>query len=471
MRGGEAKFPSMPIRYGFPMLFMGVILFIFEVYMLKFSTDALLLSPAAMGTIMSISRLWDAASDPLVGFLSDATRAPFGRRRSWMLGSALPIWGAILAVFSPPQLDKDYLALWMLPAVIAYYTATTAFTVPHLGFGSELTQEVGYHQRSVVFGWRNGLSGLGNILGVGALFAMMAQEPAGPQAVRAAAASVALVAGGLVAAAIAAMVFSISENVDCHANAPRTDIYINPVRIVLTVCRHALVRQMTLLWGLAEGSRAVFGTIAPYALQYTLGLPAPLVPLIILMYVLANTATLPLWLAASKRYGKVDTWRAALLCNALCFVPLMFALHPGFIALPLNMVRLPFAVGFASFVGGCAGATTTLANSLMGDVIDADAASGGEAHHGLFFAWWAFVSKSVGGAITVLTGVTLEVAGFVPNVEQSLASRTTIGLLLTVLPLVGLSTAAACMNGFELSEAYTREVQAALAAKLAGELL
>ena len=125
--------------YALPMAAIGMINFLFEVYLLKFATDVLLLAPAVMGTIFSISRIWDAVSDPLCGYLSDATRNSFGRRRSWMLGSALPLWCAFVACFSPPQLaDAAGLSLWMLPSVLAYYTSRTAFEVPHLAFGTEL---------------------------------------------------------------------------------------------------------------------------------------------------------------------------------------------------------------------------------------------------------------------------------------------------------------------------------------------
>ena len=40
---------------------------------MKFSTDVLLIAPAVMGVIFSISRIWDAISDPIAGYLSDRT--------------------------------------------------------------------------------------------------------------------------------------------------------------------------------------------------------------------------------------------------------------------------------------------------------------------------------------------------------------------------------------------------------------
>jgi len=223
------------------------------------------------------------------------------------------------------------------------------------------------------------------------------------------------------------------------------------------------------MWALSDGCRAVFGTVAPYALQYTLGLPPQLVPLIIFFYILTSTATLPLWFALSRRIDKAPAWRLALRCNALCFVPVLVAIHPAFIRLPEASVRIPFGCIFAGVVGACGGGTTCLALSLMGDVIDADSVSSGQSHHGLYFALWAFVSKTAGGLVTIVTGFSLELGGFVPNVAQDVLSRTTIGLLFTLPPLVGLNLAANLVGSFELDEEASSRVRAALAVRRRSE--
>ena len=45
----------------------GYMYLLMSLYVMKFSTDVLLIAPAVMGVIFSISRIWDAVSDPIAG--------------------------------------------------------------------------------------------------------------------------------------------------------------------------------------------------------------------------------------------------------------------------------------------------------------------------------------------------------------------------------------------------------------------
>ena len=77
--------------YSAPRIGVGILGILFSTYLMKFSTDVLLIAPAAMGILLAASRMWDAVSDPLVGYLSDNTQSRFGRRRIWLMGSAIPM--------------------------------------------------------------------------------------------------------------------------------------------------------------------------------------------------------------------------------------------------------------------------------------------------------------------------------------------------------------------------------------------
>ncbi|MDA1077026.1 MAG: MFS transporter, partial [Proteobacteria bacterium] len=169
--------------YGSPGIGAGYMYLLLNLYVMKFSTDVLLIAPAVMGLIFSASRIWDAVSDPLVGYLSDRTRLKFGRRRSWILASVIPIGIGFVMVFSPPEgLTNGQLTAWMAIAIIGFYSAMTLFFVPHLSLGAELS--INYHERSRLFGIRHAFFTFGSILSLISMQILITAEAQGEAAVR-----------------------------------------------------------------------------------------------------------------------------------------------------------------------------------------------------------------------------------------------------------------------------------------------
>ena len=77
--------------YGLPAAGVAFMQNLIAMFLLKFTTDVLLLAPALVAFFFGLSRVWDAISDPLVGYWSDRTQTRLGRRRPWILASALPL--------------------------------------------------------------------------------------------------------------------------------------------------------------------------------------------------------------------------------------------------------------------------------------------------------------------------------------------------------------------------------------------
>ena len=94
---------STTLAFGAPAVGAGYMYLLLSLYVMKFSTDVLLIAPGVMGAIYSLSRIWDAISDPLVGYFSDRTSSRLGRRRTWILASCLPISLGFYMVFAPPM--------------------------------------------------------------------------------------------------------------------------------------------------------------------------------------------------------------------------------------------------------------------------------------------------------------------------------------------------------------------------------
>src|SRR5690625_6490689 len=58
----------------------------FVLFLPIFYTDVFGISAAAMGTMMLVTRIWDAVTDPLMGVVADRTQTRWGKFRPYIAG-------------------------------------------------------------------------------------------------------------------------------------------------------------------------------------------------------------------------------------------------------------------------------------------------------------------------------------------------------------------------------------------------
>ena len=227
---------------------------------MKFATDTLLISPAAMGLIFSVSRLWDCVSDPLIGHLSDRTTLAFGRRRTWMLASAVPVAAAVTAAFSPPYgLSNAGLVGWEAAAIIGYYCFGAFFEVPHTALGAELTRGLPVAERTRMFGLRHVGGIIGQAGGVILLYFLLEAQDGAPDKGRSLSAWVGHGVGAAfvvtTAVAVARIVEPPARQISAASAAAAGLDIVSSIRGVLA-SPHA--RLLSLAFFIEESAKAVF---------------------------------------------------------------------------------------------------------------------------------------------------------------------------------------------------------------------
>jgi len=111
-------------------------------------------SPIVLGYVFGISRLWDAVTDPLMGYLSDRTRSRFGKRKPYILAGAVLSALSFCLIWLFPQGKSDMWYFWYLTAAcLLFYTSTTLFCVPYISMGYELSSD--YDERTKLMGYRS----------------------------------------------------------------------------------------------------------------------------------------------------------------------------------------------------------------------------------------------------------------------------------------------------------------------------
>lgn len=121
------------IAYGCGSLGKDLALGVIGSYLLIFYTDILGISAAAAGTILVVTKIWDAVNDPIMGSIVDRTRTKWGRFRPYLLLVPIPLALFSALCFAAPD--------WTVTAKTIYalvtYTITgmlfTAYDVPLWG--------------------------------------------------------------------------------------------------------------------------------------------------------------------------------------------------------------------------------------------------------------------------------------------------------------------------------------------------
>ena len=412
------------IAYGMPGLGAGYMYLLMSLYVMKFSTDVLLIAPAVMGVIFSISRIWDAVSDPIAGYLSDRTTFKFGRRRTWMLLSFIPISFGFLAVFSPPEsMQGQSLDLWMMIAILSFYSAITLFNVPHMALGAELSED--YHERTRLFGVRHIGFTLGSILSLVSMSLLISEENSPTGDVRELAGNLAFLAVAAMSLMIFFSVSRLKENPEFQNRVNKNpfkafrDVWVNP---------HAKILIIVLFIENLGG--AVIGVLTLYVTQYIVEAPA-WAPLIIFAYMLPSALSVPLWIPLSKRFGKIRLWVFSLALTGISFGGIFII--PFLDSVTDRLIVMFIGATLGGMAAGCGGA---IGPSVKGDVIDYDEYLTGERKEGSYFAALNFVFKSATGIMLLVTGFVLQFSGFIPNQPQTMEVKIALISLYGLVPLV-----------------------------------
>ena len=121
------------------------------------------LSPDLAGLAILLMLIFDAISDPLVGYFSDNTKTKWGRRHPYIYLSALPVCISFFVLWIPPlDLTQFQLFSYLLLVGIFIRTAITFYEIPSMALGPELSKD--YIERSSLlayrywFGWWGGLA-------------------------------------------------------------------------------------------------------------------------------------------------------------------------------------------------------------------------------------------------------------------------------------------------------------------------
>ena len=416
------------------------------VFLPKFYTSEMGVPLALAANIFLAVRLFDVATDPLMGYISDRTRTPWGRRRLWIALATPILMLCVYMLYLPPEgAGAAHLALWMSLLSIG----TTMLFIPYYAWGAELSPD--YDERSRVTGARS-MMGV-----VGSLAAQLIPV-------------IALLAFGMGGSAAVLTIVGIAM------------LVIMPLCTLLTVTQvresQNFVSSVVPLWAgirlmlqngpfkrlilaFMIGSTALSITTPLYLFFITFVLQAEEKAIYMLsFFYFANLVSVPFWVWLSSRIGKHRAYVTSFAIIAIA--------HPFYLLLGEGdfwwMLPITLATGFS------AGGFAALPDSMKADVIDLDTLKSGENRAAMFFSTWSFTQKMAGsvGGWLALTGLAWVGFNAAPNAANGPDELFGLRVLFALVPSAFYLLAGAVIWAYPITRERHAEMRAELARAPAG---
>ena len=405
---------------------------VFDVFLFFFYTDVVGLAPAAVGTMMLVTRIIDAFSDPLMGAMADRTKTRFGKFRPYLLWGILPLVAAGVLTFTTPQLGDDGKLIWAYCTYIFMMLAYTFINVPYGALLGVISQDS--QQRTTLSSFRfiGAFSG-GTVVAylTPELVSFLGQgnEALGWQLTMG-------VYGGIAAVLFTITFLSTKERVQPITTQTHSitqdlrDLVNNKPWIVLFSL--ALIIMLTI---------TIRGSVGTFYFKYYVQ-REDLIGLFTGLYLisLGVGAAITPWL--TKLMDKRNL--LILLMSLVCILSVIFYFAPSD-----NLVMI---FGLQIMIGLCLGPKSPLVFSMYADTADYSEVRTGRRSTAMVFAAAAFSQKLGGAMAGAAIGWVLASAGYQANVAQTAESNHGIVLLISVIPAVFALLSALCIMLYKLDE-------------------
>ncbi len=104
---------------------------IFEFFLMYFYTDVFGISAKSAGTMMLVTRIWDAINDPFVGYIADRTKTAWGRFRPYLIWFCIPFAITGSLTFYTPDLGPTGKLIYAYATYTLVMMVYTAINIPY----------------------------------------------------------------------------------------------------------------------------------------------------------------------------------------------------------------------------------------------------------------------------------------------------------------------------------------------------
>ncbi|MEN8139483.1 MAG: MFS transporter [Bacteroidota bacterium] len=363
------------------------------------------LSLATIGSILLFGRIFDAFSDPLIGYYSDRTQSRWGKRKPWMIIGTPIAMVAIIFLFSPPATaGYMYFLFWS----VLLFASWTLIDIPYAAWGVELSRD--YDERSRIMTWRSVVGYIGSILFLASpilLFPWTGNTEIGTEVMNIAAWMVALSLPILMYIAVK----YVPTGINVSTQKVRLKDFIKSIKI-----NKPLYRFMSALLIHGIGLGAWAATVLIFVDAY-IGIGDKFIYLLLAAWIIRILVS-PFWLKMFIKYGKHKVWATGAIISAVV-TPTALLVSPG------EAAFIPLLV-YAIILGFFETAMYLAPFAIFGDIIDYDTLKTGSNKASSFYALKGLILKSISGVGGAIGFFLLSAFDF--NVKGGNTPKQTVGI-------------------------------------------
>ncbi|WP_299098861.1 MFS transporter [uncultured Winogradskyella sp.] len=423
------------------------------------------------GVVSLVPRLFDAITDPIMGFISDNTKSKWGRRRQYVFIGSI-IMGITFTIMWQlyPVNGIDYNFAYFLFWSLLFYLGLTIFSVPYVAMGYEMSDD--FHERTNIMAIAQFIGQWAWVIAPWFWILMDDKDWFASSAIAVRELAIWVALACMIFAMIPAIFIKGKSTINENYESVTFASILQKLRIIFVVnFREALkmkpFRKLCLATFLVFNAFNTVAAFTYFIVVYYLfdGVTGPdgawwWPTLFGSVGALVTTfMVIPVVAKMAKVLGKKKAFMVSQGVSVIGYIMLWFLFIPG------KPYMFLFALPFFSFgIGGL----FTLMMSMTADVIDLDELNTGKRREGVFGAIYWWMVKFGFGIAGGLSGLIFSIIGFESGATtQTEEAITGLRLFFSGLPILGTLVAMYIMRNYNLSEERANEIRAELDARKA----
>ena len=458
------------IGYGSGNFSTGISNQVIGTYLVFYCTVILNIPGSLVGLAVSLSIIWDAITDPIMGYFSDMTKSKlFGRRHQYILIGGIGLGISNYLLWNIHSDLSDYLKFAIIFfLIIVIKTFSTIYVTPYTALGAELSND--YNERTSIQGIKTIFFLLGlafvSVFGMFVFFRPTPEFPSG-QLNPSSYSSMGIFSSILIIVFALLCFYTTKKYIPILNEHAEKGVSTANLKTLLGAFKEIFLnksfRNVAFAYMFTNIATALVANTGLHVFTYTFSLSSQQIALIVGIQFLVSILSQPIWSLASKRLDKKPSMVLGII---ICIFSSLLFLILVFMKDSISGNSLYF-MPFAILAGFGTGGLFTLPLSMIADVIDLDELNTGKRAEGSYYGCLTLFYKLSQSITLLLIGFILDLVKFDAGLPLQAESTVIIlGLMLSIGSGLSFIAALLSLKGYSLNRSKVEDIQKKIAEKI-----